>query len=155
VFKVGDQVLLSTQHLRLTGAAGTRSAKFTYKYLGPFKVKRVVNENAYELELPPQLQIHPIVNIDRLRAYNDGRASFPSRPQPDSRPPPEVVLENGAEIYEVESIIAKRGSGARTEYLVKWLGYPHWESTWKRASELTEAQDAIDQFESTILEDQD
>ena len=152
-FKVGDQVLLSTEHLRLAGAAGKRSPKFTYKYIGPFKIKRVVNPNAYELDLPPQLQIHPVLNISRLRPYLDGRTSFPHRPQPESRPPPEVVLENGAEVFEVESVIAKRGSGARIEYLVKWLGYPHWESTWEKPSSLQEARDAIDEFENQLSSD--
>ena len=51
-FTVGDKVLLSTEHLKLLGA-DKRTPKFTYKYLGPFKIKRVVNDNAYELDLPP------------------------------------------------------------------------------------------------------
>jgi hypothetical protein len=62
-------------------------------------------------------------------------------------------LENGAEVFEVESIIAKRGSGNRIQYLVKWLGYPHWESTWERPSTLTDAREAIDEFESQLEAD--
>jgi hypothetical protein len=148
-FKVGDPVLLSTAHLKLLGSE-KRTPKFTYKYLGPFKVKRVVNDNAYELDLPSQLQIHPVLNIDRLKPYRDGRLAFPARPQANHRPPPEVTLENGAALFEVESIIAKRGEGARTKYLVKWLGYPHWESTWESASALTNARDAIAEYEDQL-----
>ncbi len=151
-FAVGDSVLLSTEHLRLVGA-DRRTPKFTYKYIGPFKVKRVVNANAYELDLPRQLQIYPVINVSRLKTYRDGHALFPARAQPDSRPPPESVLEDGAALFEVESIIAKRGSGARTQFLVKWLGYPHWESTWEPLSALTGAQDAIDDFEAQASED--
>jgi hypothetical protein len=150
-FKIGDQVLLSTEHLKLTGAAGSRTAKFTYKYIGPFKIKRVINPNAYELDLPAQLQIHPVLNVSRLRPYHDGNALFPHRPQPDSRPPPEVVLENGAAVFEVESIIATRGIGRRKQYLVKWLGYPHWESTWELEATLKDARDAIAEFEANLL----
>lgn len=152
-FKVGDQVLLSTAHLKLLGSE-KRTPKFTYKYLGPFKVKRVVNDNAYELDLPPQLQIHPVLNIDRLKPYHDGRLAFPTRPQANPRPPPEVTLENGAALFEVESIIAKRGEGARTKYLVKWLGYPHWESTWEPASALKNARDAIAEYEDQLQNQQ-
>jgi hypothetical protein len=152
-FKVGDQVLLSTDHLKLIGS-DKRTPKLTYKYLGPFKVKRVVNDNAYELDLPPQLQIHPVLNISRLKSYRDGHAAFPSRPQPDSRPPPAVTLESGAEVFEVDCIIGKRGDGARTRYLVQWVGYPHWESTWEPASALKEARGAIADFEAQGLEDQ-
>jgi hypothetical protein len=151
-FAVGDKVLLSTEHLKMLGA-DKRSPKFTFKYLGPFTIKRVVNDNAYELDLPPQLQIHPVLNISRLKQYRDGHAAFPARPAADSRPPPEVALEDGAPVFEVESIIAKRGAGARTRYLVKWRGYPHWESTWEPLSSLSNARDAIADYEQA-LEDQ-
>ena len=148
IFKVGDEVLLSTAHLKMIGN-GDRAAKFAYKYIGPFKIKRVVNNNAYELELPPQLEIHPVLNISRLKAYHDGRLAFPLRTRVDSRPPPAVTSTDGDE-YEVESILAKRGSGARTEYLVRWRGWPTWEATWERRSSLQGASDAVDTFENAL-----
>ncbi len=155
-FQVGDQVLLSTEHLQLKGA-DRRTPKFSHKYIGPFKVKRVVNRNAYELELPPQLQLlHSTFNIDRLKPYKDGSAAFPSRPPPDSRPPPEAILDNGAAVFEVERILAKRGSGNRTQYLVLWKGYPLWEATWEPRSSLHGAADAVADFNTRrqVLEDQ-
>ena len=149
-FQVGDSVLLSTEHLRFVGS-DTRTPKFTYKFIGPFKIKRVVNENAYELDLPPQLQIHPVLNISRLKVYHNGQRLFPNRPVPDSRPPPEVILEDGAAVFEVESILAKRGNGRRgTEYLVKWKGYPLWESTWEPSSSLSQIPSVIREFEATL-----
>jgi hypothetical protein len=150
-FNVGDKVLLSTEHLKMTGVAGTRSPKFTYKYIGPFAIKRKVNDNAYELDLPRQLQIHPVLNISRLKQYHDPSVSFPSRSQPDHRPPADSIREDGAELFEVESIIAKRGNNRRVEYLVKWLGYPHWESTWEKSSSLLpDAEEAVAEYESTV-----
>lgn len=150
-FHVGDKVLLSTEHLKMTGVAGTRSPKFTYKYIGPFTIKRKVNDNAYELDLPRQLQIHPVLNISRLKQYHDPSDSFPSRPQPDHRPPADSIREDGAELFEVESIIAKRGSNRRVEYLVKWLGYPNWESTWEKSSSLLpDAEEAVAEYESRV-----
>jgi hypothetical protein len=131
-FAVGDQVLLSTEHLKMIGD-DKRTPKLTFKYIGPFKVKRIVNKNAYELELPPQLRIHPVLNIGRLKEYKDGSLQFPSRPSIDSRPPPDVA-ENGSELFEVESIIGHRGIGTRASYLVKWKGYPLTESTWEKSS---------------------
>ena len=148
-FKVGDRVLLSTEHLKMVGA-DKRTPKFTYKYIGPFAVKRVANANAYELDLPSQLRIHPVLNVSRLKQYRDGFIEFPSRPSSDLRPPPEVTLADGDEVFEVESIIASRGSGPRAQYLVKWVGYPHWEATWEKASRLNEAKQAVREFESTI-----
>ena len=144
---VGDQVLLSTKHLKLVGA-DKRTPKFACQYLGPFKIKRVANANAYELDLPAAMRIHPVLNVSRLKVYHDGKASFPSRPTPNSRPPPEVTFENGDGQYEVESILAKRGKGNRAQYLVKWAGYDQYESTWEKPSALAGAPDALRDFEA-------
>ena len=147
-FKVGDEVLLSTAHLKVIGG-GDRTAKFTYKYIGPFKIKRVVNNNAYELDLPPQMQIHPVLNVSRLKAYHDGRVAFPLRTRADTRPPPALTSSDGDD-YEVESILAKRGKGARTQYLVRWEGWPVWEATWERRQNLDGAAEALDAFEAGL-----
>ena len=152
LFKVGDEVLLSTAHLKMMGQ-GDRAAKFAYKYIGPFKIKRVVNNNAYEIDLPPQMQIHPVLNVSRLKAYHDGRVAFPLRARVEDRPPPATTSSDGDE-YEVESILAKRGKGARIEYLVRWKGWPLWESTWERPKNLGGAQEAVHTFERS-LEDGD
>ena len=148
-FNVGDRVLLSTEHLRLVGD-DKRTPKFSCKFIGPFSIKRVVNDNAYELDLPAPMRIHPVLNANRLRAYRDGASDFPSRPPMDARPPPEVILANGAEVYEVESILAHRGAGARARYLVKWRGYPHTESTWEKRSSLVDARRAVEEYEASV-----
>ena len=149
-FAVGDQVLLSTDHLKMVGS-DKRTPKFSFKYIGPFKIKRIANANAYELDLPAPLRINPVLNISRLKVYRDP-SSFPSRPLADSRPPPEITLEDGVEEYEVESIIAKRGSGARAQYLVKWKGYPHWESTWEKPSAVAKAPEAMAEFDRVMAD---
>ena len=129
-----------------------RTPKFTFKYIGPFKIKRKVGENAYELELPPTLQIHPVLNVSRLKPYRDGFLSHPDRHRQHHRPEPEVIREDGAEMYEVEQIIAKRGGrGSRIEYLVEWKGYPTWEATWEKKSNIIEsASETIDAFEASL-----
>ena len=101
-FKVGDKVLLSTEHLTLVGRHSKLTPKFLYKYIGPFKITSVKNNNAYELELPPTWSIHPVFNISRLKVYHDGFTLFPDRPQAFDRPPPESITESGAEIYEID-----------------------------------------------------
>lgn len=147
-FAVGDRVLLSTEHLRLVGAH--RTPKFTFKYIGPFLIKRVVGPNAYELDLPSNLEIHPVLNISRLKAYRDGSLTHPTRALPHHRPAAEVVREDGSEVYEVERVIAVRGRGARLEYLVEWKGYPTWEATWVNSKELSGAQEAVRAFQQSL-----
>ena len=152
VFAVGDRVLLSTKHLKLVGA-DRRTPKFASQYIGPFRIVRVVNANAYELDLPARMRIHPVINITRLKQYHDGLSAFPARPVPNPRPPPEII--DGEERYEVESILAKRGEGRRTQYLVKWLGYDHYEATWEKSTSLEGARDAVREFEEALRADID
>jgi hypothetical protein len=145
-FKVGDSVLLSTEHLRMQGRV--TSPKFACKYIGPFRIKRIVNDNAYELDLPEQLQIHPTINISRLKIYHDGQATFPDRPAPHHRPPPAVIDADGNQLWEVDAILASRRRGRTLQYLVRWKGYPSWEATWENASNVRDAPDALAAFES-------
>jgi hypothetical protein len=150
--KVGDSVLLSTKHLKLVGA-DKRTPKFACQYIGPFKIKRIVNTNAYELDLPASIRIHPVLNVSRLKVYHEGTSTFSTRPTPNPRPPPEI--RDGEEQFEVESILAKRGVGARAQYLVKWLGYDHYEATWEPSRALTGARQAVREFEETMRDEND
>jgi len=147
-FQVGDAVLLSTEHLKLVDSH-RRTPKLTEKYIGPFKIKQVMGPNAYMLDLPPSLKIHPVLNISKLKAYREGSDVNPHRPAPHARPPPESVKEDGAEVYEVEQILARRGSGARTQFLVKWKGYPTWEATWQSRASLAQAKELLEEFEAS------
>ncbi len=59
---------------------------------------------------------------------------------------------DGQEEYEVEEIVSKRvrqhGRKQIVEYLVKWKGYPASDNTWERISNLTNASEAISEFEA-------
>ena len=153
-FKVGDRVLLSTDHITLTGRNSELTPKFLYKFIGPFKITRVANPNAYELELPPTWSIHPVFNISRLKVYHDGFELFPGRPPAFARPPPEEINEQGAEVYEVDKIIAHRGSGTRRQYLILWKGYPLESSTWEPAREI-DAPDALAEYHRSRPDSED
>ena len=129
----GDQVLLSTENLQLR--SGTH--KLTGRYIGPFRVVGSVNDNAVTLDLPPLLgALHPTFNISRLKLYRDGSALFPARPQPLHQPPAVTTDTNGAASYEVECVLAQRGSRYRRELLVHWKGYGSEHDQWQPRREL-------------------
>ena len=147
-FSVGDRVLLSTEGLQLRGFDN----KLCSRFVGPFPVTRVINANAYTLELPPQLQaLHPTFNISRLKAYRDGLAAFPDRPAPFDRPPPVAAADtNGDQEWTVDRIVAVKGRGRGRRWLVAWRGYPAEENTWEPFAHVQDTQAHAD-FEAAQL----
>ena len=142
---VGDQVLLSTEHLKLQEG---QANKLRSKFIGPFLVNQVVSSVAYRLQLPATLKLHPVFHVSRLRPYKDGSAEFSHRAE-DQRPLPEV-MPDGEEEYEVDRIVAERTRSirgrSRLEYLVHWVGYPQHEQTWEPAANLRHAQQKVQEF---------
>ena len=57
--------MLSTKNLKYQ-MAGRRMEKLMERFVGPYKVKKIVSSNVVELELPNTIKIHPIVNISRI-----------------------------------------------------------------------------------------
>ena len=67
-YKVGDLVMLSTKDLKYQ-MVGRRTEKLTERFMGPYKVKKIVLSNAVELELPDTIKIHLVVNVSRIHRY--------------------------------------------------------------------------------------
>ena len=67
-YKVGDRVLISIKDF-LAKLMKRAMKKLTEKFIGPYMVKKIVSENAVELELPVSLRIHPVVNVRRIVKY--------------------------------------------------------------------------------------
>jgi len=67
-YKVGDLVMLSTRDLKYQ-MVGRRIEKLTKRFVGPYKVKRIVSINAVELELSSTIKIHLVVNVSRIYRY--------------------------------------------------------------------------------------
>jgi len=45
---------------------GRRTEKLMERFVGPYKVKKIVSLNIVELELPSTVKIHPVVNVSRI-----------------------------------------------------------------------------------------
>ena len=67
-YKVGDLVMLSTKDLKYQ-MIGRRTEKLTERFVGPYKIKKIMLSNAVELELPSTIKTHPVVNISRIHRY--------------------------------------------------------------------------------------
>ena len=67
-YKVGDLVILSTKDLKYQ-MVGRRTEKLMERFVGPYKIKKIVLSNVVELELPSTIKIHLVVNVSRIRRY--------------------------------------------------------------------------------------
>ena len=67
-YKVEDLVMLSTKDLKYQ-MAGRRMEKLIERFIGPYRIKKIVSLNAVELELPSIVKIHLVVNVSRIQRY--------------------------------------------------------------------------------------
>jgi len=67
-YRERNLVLLSTKNLKWQ-MKGRQTEKLMERFVGPYKVKRIISTNAVELELPRTVKIHPVVNVSRIRRY--------------------------------------------------------------------------------------
>ena len=120
-YRVGDKVLISTKDFSIE-LMKRATKKLTEKFIGPYMVKKIVSENAVELELLVLLRIHPVVNVRRIVKYREqveGQKKIP---------PPSIEVASKKE-YEVEEISDRQERRGKTKYLVKWKGYMAEENT--------------------------
>ena len=136
-YKVGDWVWLEGKDIQTQRP----SKKLDDKRYGPYQITKVISPSAYQLKLPSSMKVHPVFNITRLRPHEadqiPGRKAQPS--------PPPIVKEDTPE-WEVESVKDSRLYRGKLQYLVKWKGYPHEESTWEPADNLKNSPKAVEEF---------
>ncbi|GMF42916.1 unnamed protein product [Phytophthora fragariaefolia] len=145
LFELGDRVWLYMERVK-----PGLTKKLAHRWHGPFRVKRKVEEYAYELELPDRsgYRFYPVDHVSRLKAVKE----FGDRPKVrltreltdearldlDEELLPEDSL---AGEYEVESILDDRRPMETStrmsvrEFLVKWVGYD--EPTWEPMTNLS------------------
>jgi len=138
-YKVGDLVMLSTKDLKYQ-MVGRRTEKLTERFVGPYKIKKIILSNAVELELPSTVKIHPVVNVSRIHKYI-GQVEEQKKEQPAS------VIIGGEEEWEVERILNKRWVRGKDKYLVCWKEFTAESDTWEGRKNLKNTKEAIEEFE--------
>ncbi|KAE9021737.1 hypothetical protein PF011_g4802 [Phytophthora fragariae] len=74
-FATRDQVPLSTDGIRSSAVTNLGASKLAPRFIGPFKVMKV-NGEAYTLDIPTSLRLHPTFYFGRLKKYHP--ATIPS-----------------------------------------------------------------------------
>jgi hypothetical protein len=93
-----------------------------------------INDSVYHIELPPEYQMHPIINQEHLTKYRRRDPSEESQQLPEFHP---LARE---EVYEVDRIVGhKKIRKKGILYRVRWKGYGSGEDTYEPESNLQNA----------------
>ncbi|KAK1912754.1 hypothetical protein P3342_004690 [Pyrenophora teres f. teres] len=131
---VSDRGRQFTSHFwsRLCARTERRVKSLDYKNMGPYQITRVIDNMAYELDLPPQPKtVFPAFHHWLLQAYEDD--ALPGQPRPGDAAPPEVHLtDDGITEYVVSQVLDSRirrnlvdphtGERGLLQYKVEWVG---------------------------------
>ena len=111
IFEVGDKVWLSTRHFRTRRP----SKKLDYKRTGPCTVSKVINRNAYKLDLPYTIWKHNVFHVSLLDRYPPHTAG-----QPPSELQPTMV--DDSDEWELDRILDSTRRYRKLHYLIQWRG---------------------------------
>ena len=145
-YRVDDKVLISTKDFSME-LMKRAIKKLMEKFIGLYMIRKIVSENAVELELLALLRIHPVVNVRRIVKYREQVEGQ------NKIPPPPVEVDSEKE-YEVEEILDRQERKGKTKYLVKWKGYTVEENTWKRLENLKNAMEKVEEFKKGRFEEE-
>jgi len=109
-YKVEDLMILSTKDLK-NQMVGRKTEKLMERFVGPYKVRKIILSNAVELELPNTIKIHSVVNVSRIHRYV-GQVEGQKREQPAP------VIIDGEKEWEVKKILNKWQIRGKDKYLV-------------------------------------
>jgi Chromo (CHRromatin Organisation MOdifier) domain len=139
-FGVGDAVLLSTKYF-IPEAFRERKRKLAAKFAGPYEIIEDITPVAYRLQLPVGTKAHDVFHASMLKPYHCDEST-----ERATLPPLPVVMQDGEEEFEMEYIISHRRQLGKSQYLVKWLGWPLSESTLEDEKQLTHCDSALKYF---------
>ena len=138
-YKVKDLVMLSTNNLKYQ-MIRRRTEKLTERFVGLYKIKKIVLTNAVELELPSTVRIHPVVNISRICRYIE-------QVEEQKKEQQALVIIEEEEEWEVERILNKQQIREKDKYLIQWKEFTAKSDTWKGIKNLGNAKEVVEEFE--------
>ena len=110
--------------------------KLSARYCGPYRIIKKINDQAYELLIPPHVKVHNVFHISLLKRYVPDANHILDDELP-------LVTQEGTLNITPEAILQTRVRTLRNrtinEYLIKWTSYPDEDATWEREDLLQKA----------------
>lgn len=134
-------VLLSTRNIN----SARPIPKLDHKFIGPFRIKRVLNPHSYQLKLLHELDlIHNSFHSNLLRPS-------PNDPLPGqfNPPPPLITLDaKGEKLWAINRILdSRRTKQGVFQYHILWRGFDPKGKTWEPLHHVVNAHVAIREYE--------
>ncbi|KAI7934413.1 hypothetical protein MJO28_017046 [Puccinia striiformis f. sp. tritici] len=136
-WKEGDEVWLNSRNISTTRP----TAKFDYRWLGPFAIQSQISPSVYKLTLPLSMRgVHPVFHVSMLRKHTADTIEGRQR----TEMPPLIVGDE--EEWEVEEILDCRKKGKRVEYLIAWKGFGQENNSWEPEGNLANSTELLEEF---------
>jgi transposase InsO family protein len=143
-FKVGDQVLLNTDHITVAADQNQPTRKLQPRFIGPYTLLEQHSPVSFRVELPPTMKIHDVFHVDRFQEYKPSPEAL--GPRAPAMPPPEII--DGEEEYEAEGILEYRRRRRQHQFLILWKGYPRSSATWEPLGNLSHCLELVEGFKT-------
>ena len=117
--------------------------KLTERYVGLYKIKKVVSKNAVKLKLSISIRIHSVINVSRIGIYRE----LVKRQKVKK---PKLVEVEEVEKQEIEKILNKRKVRGIDKYLVRQNGFMAENNTQEKEDDLENTKELVDKFEEKL-----
>lgn len=118
-FEVGDQVMV---RVRLERFQTNKYRKLQYRSVRTYKILKKITSNAYVLDLPDNIGISSIFNIEDLNSLSRSHDAYTEEVAAARLPPVSNVRDEIEDIVDT-NIVSTRGGGYQ-KYLMKWKNRP-------------------------------
>ena len=116
------------------------------RFVGPYKVKKIISANVVKLELPSTIKIHPVVNISRICRYI-------GQIEGEKKKELTLVIIKGEKEQKVKRILNKQQIREKDKYLVQWKGFTAESDTWEGKENLGNAKEVVKEFKKEYWQD--
>jgi hypothetical protein len=139
-YQINDMVWIKTSHFLPPGRKQQLSKKLLPEYVGPYRIKKVLNYYAVEIDFPPSVRINNRINRSFLKRFKPSKWK--------SSVPVPLADDIGENELEVDRILDERLFRGKQQFLVRWRGDESIHDTWEYVDRLIGAEPAIRAYRS-------